>query len=164
MIYLVKPLEVGHEVNKFTCGKDELDNYLKTTAKQHQSKDVAKTYVIVDDDDPGMILGFFTMAIRSMSCKDELPVSMAKRLPSNVSGYALARLAISKSHQGQGLGEKLLVEAMTKAKAAAKEVGGFALSVDAKDEDAAGFYKKYGFTSFPSNPLILVIPIASIPG
>ncbi|HWW73667.1 MAG TPA: GNAT family N-acetyltransferase [Duganella sp.] len=164
MTYSIRPLGAEHQVSKFTCGKGELDNYLQSTAKQHQSKDVARTYVIVDDDDPGMIIGFFTMAIRSMTCKDEMPVSMAKRLPSNVPGYTLARLAISKSHQGQGLGEKLLVEAMTKAKAAAKEVDGFALFVDAKDEDAAGFYKKYGFTSFPSNPLILVIPIASIPG
>lgn len=98
-----------------------------------------------------------------MTSKDEMPVSMVKRLPSNVPGYTLARLAISKAHQGQGFGEKLLVEAMAKAKAAAKEVGGFALFVDAKDEDAAAFYKKYGFTPFPSNPLILVIPIASIP-
>jgi len=157
-------LEVRHDVNKFTCGKDELDNYLQTTAKQHQSKDVAKTYVIAGDGDPNTIIGFFTMAIRSMTPKDEMPVSMVKRLPSNVPGYTLARLAVSKSHQGQGFGEKLLVEAMTKARAAAKEVGGFALFVDAKDENAASFYKKYGFTPFPSNPLILVIPIASIPG
>lgn len=164
MTHSVIPLEVGHNVKEFTCGKDELDNYLQTTAKQHQSKDVAKTYVITDEGDPSAIIGFFTMAIRPMTAKDEMPLSMVKRLPSNIPGYTLARLAISKSHQGQGFGEKLLVEAMTKARAAAKEVGGFALFVDAKDEDAAGFYKKYGFTPFPSNPLILVIPIASIPG
>lgn len=164
MTYSIRPLEMGHQVNKFTCGKDELDNYLQATARQHQSKNVAKTYVIVEDDKPDVIIGYFTMAIRSMTCKDEMPVSMAKRLPSNVPGYTLARLAIAKSHQGRGFGEQLLVEAMTKAKAAAKEVGGFALFVDAKDEDAAEFYKKYGFTSFASNPLILVIPIASIPG
>jgi len=164
MTYSVTPLEVGHDVKKFTCGKDELDNYLQTTARQHQSKNVSKTYVIVDDDSPSIIIGFFTIAIRSMTCKDHMPVSIAKRLPSNVPGYTLARLAVSESHQGQGFGELLLVEAMTRAKSATKEVGGFALFVDAKDENAAGFYKKYGFTSFPSDPLILAIPIATIPG
>lgn len=163
MKHSVIPLEVGHDVNKFTCGNDELDYYLRTTARQHQSKNVAKTYVIAEDSDPDKIIGFVTIAIRSMTAKDEMPAGMVRRLPSNVPGYTLARLAISTSHQGQGFGERLLVEAMTKARAAAREVGGFALFVDAKDEDAAAFYKKYGFTPLPSNPLILVIPISSIP-
>ena len=163
MTYSVTPLEVGHQVDKFTCGKAELDNYLQTTARQHQSKNVAKTYVIADERDPAVVLGFFTMAIRSMTTKDAMPADMVKRLPSKIPGYTLARLAISTSHQGRGLGEKLLVEAMIRAKAASNQVGGYALFVDAKDDDAAAFYKKYGFTPFPSNPLILAIPIATIP-
>jgi hypothetical protein len=34
--------------------------------------------------------------------------------------------------------------------------------VDAKDITAANFYIHYGFIPFPSNPLLLFLPIATI--
>ena len=45
----------------------------------------------------------------------------------------------------------------------ANEIGGYALFVDAKDAAAAAFYKKYGFTAFPDDPLILCMPFADMP-
>jgi ribosomal protein S18 acetylase RimI-like enzyme len=37
----------------------------------------------------------------------------------------------------------------------------FTLLVDAKDEDAAAFYRKNGFTPLDSRPLTLFLPIAT---
>ena len=42
----------------------------------------------------------------------------------------------------------LLVDAMIRAKYVARQVGGFALFVDAKDEATAGFYAHFGFEHF----------------
>lgn len=58
---------------------------------------------------------------------------------------------------------ELLVDAMSRARHASKSVGGWGLFVDAKDEEAAAFYRKYGFMVLPSNPLILVMPFAGMP-
>ncbi|MYM90543.1 GNAT family N-acetyltransferase [Rugamonas sp. FT82W] len=164
MGYSLSALEAAHEVNRFTCGKPELDNYLQTTARQHQSKNISKTYVLTNDEDPTLVIGFFTMAIRPMTPKGDMPASLVKRLPNTIPGFTLGRLAVSEMHKGKGHGATLLMAAMAKAKAVANEVGGFALFVDAKDGEASSFYQKYGFTSFPSDPRILVIPIAHIPG
>lgn len=81
----------------------------------------------------------------------------------SVPGYTLARLAISEAQRGKGYGELLLSAAMAKAKDAADNVGGFALFVDAKHDDAASFYLHYGFARLPSHPLVLAMPIAAIP-
>lgn len=164
MAHSISALEAAHEVNRFSCGKPELDVYLQATAKQHQNKNISKTYVLTDDEDPTLIIGFYTMAIRPMVPKEKMPPHMVKRLPNSVPGFTLARLAVSENHKGEGHGKTLLMAAMAKAKAVADEVGGFALFVDAKDGEASSFYQKYGFTPFPSDPLILVLPITHIPG
>ena len=42
------------------------------------------------------------------------------------------------------------------------EMGVFALAVDAKDEQAAAFYRHFGFVAFQSKPLQLFLPLATI--
>ena len=44
-----------------------------------------------------------------------------------------------------------------------KAFEGYAAFVDAKDDKAAAFYKEYGFTPFPDDPLILFMPFANMP-
>ncbi len=41
-------------------------------------------------------------------------------------------------------------------------MGVFALVVEAKDKTAAAFHEHHGFISFSSNPLIHVLPIATL--
>jgi ribosomal protein S18 acetylase RimI-like enzyme len=57
--------------------------------------------------------------------------------------------------QGKRLGELLLVDALTRARRIHVEAGGIGLFVDALDEQAAGFYRRFGFASAPDNPLLL---------
>lgn len=57
----------------------------------------------------------------------------------------MGRLAVDNSTKGQGLGKLLLVDSMKKVQSASADVGVYALLVDAKDEAAKSFYKKYGF-------------------
>jgi predicted GNAT family N-acyltransferase len=95
--------------------------------------------------------------------KQELPLQMAKRLPREIPGFTLARLAISQKAKKQGHGEYLLVHAIDRVARVVDEVGGVAMFVDAKSEDVAQFYKKYGFVPFPDNPLILCLPFANLP-
>jgi len=42
-----------------------------------------------------------------------------------------------------------------------RQPAGFALLVDAKDDTAAGFYRKHGFAALASRPLTLFLPIAT---
>jgi GNAT superfamily N-acetyltransferase len=159
----VVPLETTHEVNEFDCGDSDLNVFLRTTARQHQRKFISKTYVLIDDDAPTAVMGFYTVAVRRMVSKDDLPPEMAKRMPSEVPGFSLARLAIRDDLKGRGHGEYMVFHALSRAARVADEIGGYAVFVDAKDEKAAAFYKKYGFIPFPDDPLTLCLKFADIP-
>jgi hypothetical protein len=42
------------------------------------------------------------------------------------------------------------------------EAGGIGLFVDAIDEPAAGYYRRFGLETSPDNPLLLFLPVTSI--
>lgn len=163
MAISIVPLEKVHEIKQFDCGNHDLNAFLQVTAGQHQRKFISKTYVLVDDHAPTMVMGFYTLAMRRIVAKEELPREVAKKLPREIPGFSLARLAVQKEFKGQGHGEYLLAHALQRAARVAAEIGGYAAFVDAKDDQAASFYKKYGFIPFPDDPLILFMPFAHIP-
>lgn len=158
----VQALSQSHDVRSFDCGVPVLNKWLQTTAMQHQKNGTSKTFVITDETQPAKIAAFVTLAIRTLTPASELPSDLQKKLPRQVPGFTLARLAVAKTHQRKHLGEFLLMEAMERVWRASQNVGGFALFVDAKD-GAASFYEKYGFVAFPDAPDTLVFPIASMP-
>ena len=94
---------------------------------------------------------------------EELPEDLAKKLPRKVPGIRLGRLAVDRSVQGQGLGEHLLMDAIDRSRRVLKHIGIHALFVDAKDERAAAFYRKYGFRPLPEDSLKLVLPLTGLP-
>lgn len=158
----VVALDKTHNTKAFDCGNEELNHWFQNIAMQHQKYGTSKTFVHPDEKDDTKVTGFFSMAMRSLVPKEVLPEDMQKKLPRNIPGYTLARLAVAQEYQGLGLGSYLLLEAMERAQRAAENVGGFALFVDAK-EGAASFYEKYGFRALPSDPDTLVLPIAAMP-
>lgn len=46
----------------------------------------------------------------------------------------------------------------------ATQVGVYALVTHAKNDAAAGFYRRYGFMALPSSPPTLYLPMATIAG
>ena len=57
------------------------------------------------------------------------------------------------------MGEFLLMNAIERANEISNNGGGVALAVDAKNDQAAAFYKRYGFESAPDDPLLLFLPL-----
>ena len=135
--------------------------WLRQAAQQHQRRGISKTFVAVADDEPSRILGFYALTACEVVSQD-LPDDLAKRLPRKVPGIRLGRLAVDRTVQGQGLGELLLMDALDRARRVLEHVGVHALFVDAKDERAAAFYRKYGFRPLPEQPLQLVLVLAGL--
>ena len=163
MALCIVRLNKQHNIKAFDCGNIHLNNWLNATTQQHQTKSLSRTYVLVNDEAADTVLGYYALAIRGLAETQLLPPAMTKKLPARIPGFTLARLGISVAGQGQGHGKRLLFDALRRAKSLAEQVGGVALFVDAKDDVAAKFYAKYGFQAFPSDPLTLVIPLATIP-
>jgi len=154
-------LRGNHDRSRFDSGSGELDLWLRQTAQQHQRRGISKTFVAVADDEPSRVLGFYALTACEVVSQD-LPDDLAKRLPRKVPGIRLGRLAVDRTVQGQGLGELLLMDALDRARRVLEHVGVHALFVDAKDERAAAFYRKYGFRPLPEQPLQLVLVLAGL--
>lgn len=157
----IEPPGPGHDREGFDCGSAELNDYLKKTARQHVEKGLSKTFVLVDDGAPERILGFLTLAVCEVQAQT-LPPKLAKKYPQHVPAAKLARLAVAKDRQREGLGKLMMVHALHQAIRVSDSVGIIGFFVDAKNEDARRYYEQYGFMALPVNPLKLFLPLATL--
>jgi len=120
-------------------------------------------WILPSRANPREIAGYYTLAGYSVS-PGELPPNVAKKLPRypQIPAAMLGRLAIAEKYQGQGLGEHLLLDAMKRSLDQSRVMGLFALFVDAKDDNAADFYRRYEFIPLPTNPPRLFLPMKTI--
>ncbi|MEI6066596.1 MAG: GNAT family N-acetyltransferase [Methylococcaceae bacterium] len=155
----ILPLTGSHDRQSFDCGRVELNNWLRQVARQHQDKGLSKTFVAILDEEPAFICGFYALTLAEID-RRFLPDAYQKKLPQRIPGVRLGRLAVDLRYQKKGLGELLLVDAISRARRIHQDAGVVGLFVDAIDDCASGFYRHYGFLSIPDNPLLLVYPIA----
>ncbi len=161
--YIVEILAKHHDRNSFSCGTEPLDYYLKKQAGQEARKRVAVTYVLIDRENESRIAGYYTLSSTSI-IHGNLPEDVVKKLPryESIPATLIGRLAIDKAYQGQGLGKVILIEALQQSLIISQRVASFAVVVDAKDMEAATFYKNIGFIPFPSNAFRLFLPMKTI--
>jgi GNAT superfamily N-acetyltransferase len=158
----VEPLQRGHDRARFSCGEPALDEYLARFARQNEESGVTRTFVAVRDDEPARILGYYSLAVGAID-KANLPSAAARRFPNFPLPVArLARLAVDRSQQGKGLGEDLLLDALSRCLRVAEDVGITAVLIDAKHERAKAFYARYEFDALPDHPLTLWLPLAAL--
>lgn len=144
----------NHEVSRFRCGNEVLDEWLARHAATSQAKRTSVTYVWTRRD--AVVVAYYSLAPHVIE-NSELP----RRLPRQIPAILLARLALSEDLRGSGLGGVLLYDAMARAVGASTQVGGRYVVVDAIDDDAERFYQHFGFSSSP-RPSRLVRKVSDI--
>ena len=58
----IEELSQKHDRTQFDCGVQELNRYLKNIARQHLVKGISRTFVLIEEKQPEIILGYFTLA------------------------------------------------------------------------------------------------------
>lgn len=145
----IAKLAVGHEVDGFDCGKEELNRFLKRFALAGQQANSAQTYVAARGQ---RVVGYYSLAVGGVE-HEAAPERVSKGLARHmIPVMVLARLAIDLREQGQGLGKGLLKDALRRTAAAADIAGIRAVFVIAKDDDARRFYEHYNFDPSPADP------------
>jgi hypothetical protein len=157
----VEPLGKDHDRAAFSSGSPPLDQYLKNQAGQAVEKKLAAVFVLTPDSKT--ILGYFTLSSFVVKLAD-LPEAIAKKLTKmgEVPATLIGRLARSIDVKGEGMGEILLADALKKALLNSATVASWAVVVDAKEDKAIAFYKRYGFLAFPATASRLFLPMKSI--
>lgn len=152
---VVEPLSKEHLLDGFDCGKHpSLNEWLKRFGLTSQQSNSARTYVVHRER---RVVGYYSLCPSSVK-REDASKRVAKGQPAHPIGVVLlARLAVHKDEQGQGLGKALLKNALQRAHNAATEIGARAVLVHAIDQQAKDFYKRFGFEESPVGDLQLML-------
>lgn len=141
-----EPLHSKSPLVGFDCGKHSLNDWLLRHALQAQGSGSARTFVVSDG---ATVLGYYSLVVGQVE-----PIEAPERIRKGMGQYpipvmVLARLAVSQTAQGQGIGVGLLQDAIRRTLNVAEQVGIRALLTHPLDADAARFYQRFGFEPSP---------------
>ena len=150
-----EPIGAHHQIQGFDCGSLPLNDYLAKHALANHQAGTARTFVATGESQ--VVVAYYSLAASQIIYGDATQ-RLQKGAPRHpIPVMLLARLAVSSSRQGQGLGAALVKDAVLRVLGAAESVGIRALLVHAKDEDARMFYERFDFQPLPGNPQNLVL-------
>ncbi|HEY4261655.1 MAG TPA: GNAT family N-acetyltransferase [Schlesneria sp.] len=136
-------------------------SFVRASVSQYEKRRLGKTFIAVPSGKK-RVVGYYTLAASAVSFLT-LPTGVSRKLPKHpIPVVLLARLAVDQSAQGKHLGEGLLLDALQRALDLSSDLGIHAVEVDALDDSAAAFYRKYGFSPLVDHPRHLYLPIATI--
>lgn len=156
-----EPIRKTHDRTAFDCGEPALNEYLRQHARRNHERGASKTILAISTAQDAAILGYYTLSPASVEYARTPDIARRGLGRYDVPGFRLARLAVSLSMHGQGLGGQLLLAAARRCILAAAEVGGVMLLIDAKSDRAARWYASYGAVPLLDAPLSLVLPLAT---
>jgi ribosomal protein S18 acetylase RimI-like enzyme len=160
LIVAIEPLGKQHDRSAFTSGQPDIDDWFHRRASQDERRNIARVFVAMDHE--RSVIGFYSLSSYTLTV-DDLPADLARRLPryDAIPAARIGRLARDERVRGQGVGELLLADAVRRILGAARSVAVFAIVVDAKNDPAVGFYRRFGFQPFPLQPRPLFLPSAT---
>lgn len=148
-----------HPLGGFDCGNATLDGWLVKHARASHKADLSRTYVALSG---GGVVGYVSLTTGSVD-RHAVPRRFARGMPGYpIPAILIARLAVAREQQGQRLGSRLLAEALRLAVGASDAVAARLVVVDAIDDRAAAFYRRWGFVDLPENPLRLYRKVSEI--
>ncbi len=156
----VEPLDLRRRDRAaVSCGELTFDRYLREQAAQHHRAGIATTHVLVAEDEPSLILGYYTLSAAQLLL-DDLQHEDHRRLPRYpVPGVRMGRLAVASGEQGKGHGGLLVAHAVARCLGLRKELGVRVLVVDALNDAVVRFYEAYGFTATADRARTLYLPL-----
>ena len=151
-------LGVSHDVEGFDCGNEALDDWLRRRALRNQREGSSRTWVVTDGT---RVVGFYASAT-AVVARTEATRRAARNQPDPLPAMLLGRLGVDRQHQGKCLAAALLRHFLLKAIEVAELTGLRLLLVHAKDPQAAGFYRHWGFEPSPIDDLTLMLLVKDI--
>lgn len=151
-------IKSDYEFDKFDCGRNSLNEWLKKRALKNETLNASRTYVVCDQN---RVVGFYCLALGSIDHKDT-PGKLRRNMPSPIPVMVLGRIAVDLDYQGLKIGKAMLKDAVSKTIVISQQAGLKGMLVHAIDDSAYYFYKAHGFMECPNNPKTLVLPVSNI--
>src|SRR5258706_1525919 len=155
MLDAPEPLAAHHKLDRFDSGAARLDEWLKRRAAANQTGGASRTYVVCD---AGQVVGYYALASHAVAAVAATG-RVRRNMPDPVPAVVLGRLAVARSHQGQGLGRALFRDAARRVMHAGETIGIRALLVHALSEDAKTLYLRLRADASPPHPMNLNVTL-----
>lgn len=154
-----EPINKKHNRNDFDCGDSNLNEFLKSYARQSHERGAVKTFLAVDNHDKKTVYGYYSLNPASIEYA-RTPEIMRRGLGRyDIGVYRLSRLAVKVDLQGEGIGGQLLLAAGRRCLRVSEEAGGTAILIDAKNKKVSSWYESYGALPLIDKPLSLLLPL-----
>ncbi len=147
-----------HDVRQFSSGEDTLDTWLVEHTAQADRRGTARTWVWADGNN--VVVAYYSLAAHKVA-RERVPTAIGRGGPVEIPAVVIAKLALSSSLQGQGLGAVLVADALERVLRATELVAARVVVVDALSESVATFYEHLGFVRVPGI-FLLVQKVADI--
>jgi GNAT superfamily N-acetyltransferase len=158
MLSAPQPLLSTHPIAGFDSGTHSLDNWLKRRALQNQASGASRTFVACES---GAVIAYYALASSAVA-SNAAPGKFRRNMPDPIPIVVLGRLAIAKSHQGQGVGRAMFQDAARRVLLAGETIGLRGMLVHAISQEARAFYLRLGLTASPLDPMTLMVTIADL--
>ena len=137
----VERLGEAHDLSTLDCGVEALDRWLRRSARVAARAGTAATYVLCRGE---RVIGYYALAMSSVA-HERAPGRLRRGMPDPLPVVLLTRLALDRREHGTALGGHLLVDALARCVRGGQQFGARAVIVDAIDDNAASFYRHFGF-------------------
>lgn len=158
MLQAPEPLAEHHALDAFDCGVASLDDWLRRRAAQNQASGASRTFVA---SDAGNVVAYYALASSAIA-PTAAPGRFRRNMPDPIPVVVLGRLAITRSHQGRGLGRALFQDAGRRVIYAAETIGIRGLLVHAISDEAKAFYLQLGLDPSPLEPMTLMTTVTDL--
>lgn len=156
------PLTSSAEINGFSCGDTDLDEFFTKDCFAYSKELLGKTYCFRVDEDPNNVVCAFTLANAGVRVSD-LPNSRKKKIEANIPhvkslkdypAVLVARLGVSKAFRSMHIGSDVLSYIKLWFLEPYNKTGCRFVIVDAYNTDSTlAFYKQNGFKEVFSTEL-----------
>jgi GNAT superfamily N-acetyltransferase len=147
-----------HQTENFASGVASLDDWLKYRARTNQASGASRTFVVCDKH---RVVAYYALASGAIHT-DSASGRFRRNMPEPIPVAILARLAVDRSCQGQGLGRAMFRDGARRILNAADIIGIRGIIVHAISEEAKAFYLALGFDPSPIEPMTLMVTLADI--
>jgi GNAT superfamily N-acetyltransferase len=148
-LLIIRKLEKADTKGEFSCGVQALDDFFaKRSWAQHSKSRANRVYVIVDESSDE-VLGFYTLCAREIA-RARLDGVVPRTAPPHPLGvFYIGYFAVAESHQAQGLGRRLMGDALRRCIEGVDTFGAVGVFLDSLDEASTAFYRRLGFVDVP---------------
>jgi len=132
-----------YDVSKFDCGDEDLNDFIKNDAFIYQEKKIATTILFFYEEN---LIGFVSIAADSLKLNfdEKQSYNIHQKKLEDVPAVKLARLAVNKIFQKQGIGTNILKWVIGYVLECSEMVAIRFITVDAY-HDKLNFYQKFIF-------------------